>query len=318
MTQYIVRRLLLFVPTLVLVTLMIFTVLRVIPGDVAKLIVTGGGEGRFSEQKYQEVRRQLQLDKPLPMQYLSWVGAALRGDFGDSYWSKRSVRAELADKLPATLELALVAPVVALLLGVPLGVLSAVRRNTPVDYLARLISIAGLSVPHFWLGIIVILVLANYFNWVVPLRYAEPWQDPWTNFQQMIFPVLVLATTFMAILSRVTRSTMLEVLRADYIRTARAKGLRGFAVVGRHGLRNALLPIATIFGAQLGGLISGAVVTERVFNVPGLGRYFIESVFVRDYPVVQATVLLIAITYLVVNLAVDLTYAWLDPRIRFA
>lgn len=318
MTQYIVRRLLLFVPTLVLVTLMIFTVLRVIPGDVAKLIVTGGGEGRFSEQKYQEVRRQLRLDRPLAVQYVSWVGAALRGDFGDSYWSKRSVRAELADKLPPTLELALVAPVVALLLGVPLGVLSAVQRNTSVDYLARLISIAGLSVPHFWLGIIVILVLANYFNWVVPLRYAELWQDPWTNFQQMIFPVLVLATTFMAILSRVTRSTMLEVLRADYIRTARAKGLRGSAVVGRHGLRNALLPIVTIFGAQLGGLISGAVVTERVFNVPGLGRYFIESVFVRDYPVVQATVLLIAITYLVVNLAVDLTYALLDPRIRFA
>jgi len=167
------------------------------------------------------------------------------------------------------------------------------------------------------MGIVIILVLANYFSWVAPLRYAELWQDPAKNVQQLFWPIVVLGTTFMALLSRMTRSAMLEVLRSDYIRTARAKGLRGPSVVVRHGLRNAMLPIVTIFGAQLGGLISGAVVTERVFNVPGMGRYFIESVFVRDFPVVQATVLLIAVAYLVVNLVIDVAYAWLDPRIRF-
>lgn len=318
MTQYILRRLLLFIPTLVLVTGMIFTVLRIIPGDVAKLIVTAGGEGRFNERAYREVRQQLKLDKPIPVQYLDWVSSAVRGDLGKSYWSKTSVREELVDRLPVTLELALVAPALALLLGVPLGVISAVWQNTPIDYVARIISVTGLSVPHFWMGIIIILVLANYFSWVMPLRYAELWEDPSKNIEQMFWPVVVLSTTFMALLSRVTRSAMLEVLRSDYIRTARAKGLRGFAVVIRHGLRNAWLPIVTIFGAQLGGLISGAVVTERVFNVPGMGRYFIESVFVRDFPVVQAVVLLIAIAYLVVNLMVDLMYAWLDPRIRFS
>lgn len=318
MTQYIIRRLLLFVPTLVLATAMLFFLLRVIPGDVAKMIVTGGGEGSFNERAYREVRAQLSLDRPIPAQYAMWVGGALRGDLGRSYWSKTSVRAELADRLPVTLEMALIAPVIALLLGVPLGIVSAVRQNGPLDYGARLVSLVGLSVPHFWLGIVLILVLANYFGWVVPLRYAEPWQDPVANFRQMVWPILVLAAGFVALLARITRSAMLDVLRADYIRTARAKGLRGVSVVGRHGLRNALLPIVTVFGAQLGGLISGAVVTEQVFNVPGMGRYFIQSVFVRDFPVVQATVLLIAVAYLVINLAVDLTYAWLDPRIRYA
>ena len=317
MTQYILRRLLLFVPTLVLVTGMIFVILRVIPGDVAKLIVTAGGEGRFNERAYREVREQLKLDKPIAVQYVDWVSHAARGDFGKSYWSKTSVREELADRMPVTLELALVAPVLAVLLGVPLGLISAVWQNSPVDYAARVISVTGLSVPHFWMGIVIILVLANYFDWVVPLRYAELWEDPSRNAQQMFWPIVVLSTTFMAILARVTRSAMLDVLRADYIRTARAKGLRGYAVLVRHGLRNAWLPIVTIFGAQLGGLISGAVVTERVFNVPGMGRYFIDSVFVRDFPVVQAVVLLIAIAYLVVNLVVDLAYAWLDPRIRY-
>lgn len=317
MTQYIIRRILLFVPTLLLATGLIFAVLRIIPGDVARLIVTGGGEGKFNERTYQEVRQQLKLDKPIPVQYVDWLAAALRGDFGKSYWSKHPVRDELLDRLPVTMEIALAAPALALLLGVPLGVISAVKQNSPLDYSARFVSIIGLSVPHFWLGIVIIIVLANYFNWVVPLRYAELWDDPARNIQQLIWPVLVLGTTFVALLSRVTRSAMLEVLRSDYIRTARAKGLRNLAVVGRHGLRNALLPIVTIFGAQLGGLISGAVVTERVFNVPGMGRFFVESVFVRDFPVVQAVVLIIALVYLGVNLAVDLAYAWLDPRIRF-
>lgn len=318
MIRYIVRRLMLFVPTLVLVTLMIFTLMRVVPGDVAKLIVTGGGEGKFNERAYHEVRRQLNLDKPILVQYADWAGAALKGDFGKSYWSKTSVRNELASRLPVTLEMAIVAPIIALLVGVPLGLISAVKRSSPLDYGARFVSITGLSVPHFWLGIIVILILANYFNWVIPIRYAEFWQNPSRNFQQMVWPILVLATGFMALLARITRSAMLDVLRADYVRTARAKGLGRLTVIGQHGMRNALLPIVTIFGAQLGGLIGGAVVTERVFNVPGMGRYFIESVFVRDFPVVQAVMLLVAIAYLVVNLVVDLSYAWLDPRIRYS
>ena len=318
MSQYIVRRLVLFLPTLLLVTGLIFTVLRVIPGDVAKLIVTGGGEGQFSQQAYLAVRRQLGLDQPIAVQYLRWLGAAAHGDLGTSYWAKDSVRDELSARLPVTLELALTAPILALLLGVPLGVISAVRQNTPLDHAARAVSITGLAVPHFWLGIVIILLLANFSGWVIPLRYADLWQDPWRNVQQMFWPIVVLATGFMALLARVTRSAMLDVLRSDYMRTARAKGLPGLSVIGRHGLRNAILPIATIFGAQLGGLISGAVVTERVFNIPGMGRFFVEAVFQRDFPVVQASVLLIALAYLVVNLIVDLSYAWLDPRIRYA
>lgn len=318
MATYLVRRLLLFVPTLLLVTGIIFTILRVIPGDVAKLIVTGGGEGQFSQQTYLAVRRQLGLDQPIVVQYLHWLGSAAQGDLGTSYWAKDSVKEELTSRLPVTLELAITAPILALLLGVPLGVISAVRQNSPLDHAARAVSITGLAVPHFWLGIVIILLLANFFDWVVPLRYADIWQDPWRNLQQMFWPVVVLATGFMALLARVTRSAMLEVLRSDYMRTARAKGLPGLYVIGRHGLRNAVLPIATIFGAQLGGLISGAVVTERVFNIPGMGRFFVESVFQRDFPVVQASVLLVATAYLVVNLIVDLSYAWLDPRIRYA
>ncbi len=318
MTRYIVRRLLLLLPTLVLVTLLIFTLMRVVPGDVAKLIVTGGGEGKFNEAAYHQVQKQLHLDKPIVVQYVDWAGAALHGDFGKSYWSKTSVRTELGSRLPVTLEMALLAPLIALLIGVPLGLISAVRRGTPMDYGARMISIAGLSMPHFWLGIVVILILSNYFHYIVPIRYAEVWQNPSRNFQQMVWPILVLATGLMALLARITRSAMLEVLRSDYIRTARAKGLGRLMVVGQHGLRNAMLPIVTIFGAQLGALIGGAVVTERVFNVPGMGRYFIESVFVRDFPVVQAVMLLVAIAYLLVNLMVDLSYAWLDPRIRYS
>jgi peptide/nickel transport system permease protein len=318
MTKYIIRRLLLFIPTLVLVTAMVFATLRIMPGDVAALIVSGGGESGFNEQAYQEVRRELHLDESIAMQYVRWVGDALRGDFGNSYWSETSVRDELVTRLPVTLELAIAAPVLGLMLGVPLGVISAVRQNTAVDYLARTVSLTGLAVPHFWLGILIIIVLANVFGWVVPLRYAELWQDPWTNIRQLFWPIVVLATGFMALLSRVTRSAMLEVLRADYIRTARSKGLRGTVVVRRHGLRNALLPIVTITAAQFGGLISGTLVTEQIFNIPGMGRYFVESVFVHDFPVVQAVVLLIGVTYLTINLVVDLAYAWLDPRIHYA
>ncbi|MGH2586804.1 MAG: ABC transporter permease [Dehalococcoidia bacterium] len=318
MTTYIIRRLLLFVPTLVLVTAMVFATLRIMPGDVAALIVTGGGESGFNERAYQEVQRELHLDESIAVQYLRWVGAALQGDFGNSYWSDTSVRDELVTRLPVTLELAIAAPLLGLLLGVPLGIISAVRQNTAVDYAARTVSLTGLAIPNFWLGILIIIVLANVFGWVVPLRYAELWQDPWTNLRQLFWPILVLATGFMALLSRVTRSAMLEVLRADYIRTARSKGLRGSVVVRRHGLRNALLPIVTITAAQFGGLISGTLVTEQIFNVPGMGRYFVESVFVHDFPVIQAVVLLIGVAYLTINLLVDLAYAWLDPRIHFA
>ncbi|MGD9894694.1 MAG: ABC transporter permease [Dehalococcoidia bacterium] len=318
MTKYIIRRLLLFIPTLVLVTAMVFATLRIMPGDVAALIVTGGGESGFNEEAYQEVRQELHLDESIAMQYVRWVFDAMRGDFGNSYWSETSVREELVTRLPVTLELAIAAPVLGLLLGVPLGVISAVRQNTAIDHVARAISLTGLAVPNFWQGILIIIILANVFGWVVPLRYAELWQDPWTNIRQLFWPVIVLATGFMALLSRVTRSAMLEVLRADYIRTARSKGLRGAVVVRRHGLRNALLPIVTITAAQFGGLISGTLVTEQIFNIPGMGRYFVESVFVHDFPVIQAVVLLIGVTYLTVNLVVDMAYAWIDPRIHYA
>ena len=230
---------------------------------------------------------------------------------------KTPIRQELQARFVVTMELALITIVMAGLVAIPLGVISAVKQDTATDYGNRLFALLGIAMPNFWLGILTIYGLAYFFNWLPPLRYANVWDDPITNFQQMLFPALVLATADLAFLSRVTRSSMLEVLREDYVRTARAKGLKEWTVLGRHALKNAILPVVTISGSQFGRLLGGTIIVETIFVMPGMGALLVESISTRDFPVLQAVVLIIALVVLVVNLIVDLSYAWLDPRIRY-
>jgi peptide/nickel transport system permease protein len=241
----------------------------------------------------------------------------VRFDFGKSLWTGRPVAEEVLIRLPLSLELALLATLVSVLIAIPLGMLAAVRQDTWVDYLVRVVSIGGLAIPSFWVGILCILFLVIYFGWGPPLEFTPPWVDPWANFQQMIWPVVTVGYRYAAVTTRMTRSTVLEVLREDYIRTAWAKGLRDRAVVIRHALKNAMLPVITLIGTEFAFLIGGLVVTETVFTLNGVGRFVVDAVAHRDYPVVQALVFLIAFWFVIVNLLIDLTYAWFDPRIRY-
>lgn len=318
MQEYIFRRLLLMIPTLLGVSLIIFTIMRVIPGDVAALIATRGGEGIATEQEIADLRQKLGLADSLPLQYVKFVGGLLKLDVGDSLWSGRPVINELVSRLPLTLELAVVSVLISLIIAVPIGVLSAIRQDSWVDYLFRVVSIAGLAMPNFWIGVLIILFLSLYFRWIPPLGYTDVFVDPWKNLQQMIWPAVALGYRLSAIVSRMTRSTMLEVLREDYIRTAWAKGLRERAIIFRHALKNALLPVITITGIQLGGLMGGTVIMESIFTLPGVGRLLIDSINQRDYPVVQTIVIMLAFIFASVNLIVDLAYAWLNPRIRYS
>jgi peptide/nickel transport system permease protein len=238
-------------------------------------------------------------------------------DFGTSLWTGQPVIEELLIRLPLSLQLAFMATIVSVLIAIPLGMLAAVRQDTWVDYLVRVISIGGLAIPSFWIGILCILFLVIYFGWGPPLEFTPPWVDPWANFQMMVWPVVTVGYRYSAVTTRMTRSTVLEVLREDYIRTAWAKGLRERAVVIRHALKNAMLPVITLIGTEFAFLIGGLVVTETVFTLNGMGRFVVDAVAHRDYPVVQALVFLIAFAFVIVNLLVDLTYAWFDPRIRY-
>lgn len=317
MHQYILRRLFMLVPTLIGVSIIVFVIMRVVPGDVARMILAGG-DSAASEEAVQELREQLGLDRPLMEQYADWLWDMARLNPGESLFTRDPIIEAVRARFPVTLELALGAVMVALIIAVPVGVLSALFQDTWVDYVFRVVSVAGLSLPTFWLGVLTVLVLSKYFNWVPPLGYSHPWDDPVRNIQQMIWPVLILGYWYSAVVSRMTRSTMLEVLREDYIRTARAKGLRGRVVVIRHALRNALLPVITVAALQFGHLLGGSVITESIFTLPGLGTYLVDSILRRDYPVTQALIVLSAAIYVVLNLAVDVAYAWLDPRIRYS
>ena len=316
MRVYLAKRLLLIVPTLLGVASLVFVIMRVIPGDVA-LLILGGDSGQIDREQLAAMHRRLGLDQPLLVQFGTWLGGVLRFDFGTSLWTGRPVVEELLIRLPLSLELAVLATTVAVLISIPFGMLAAVRQDTWVDYLIRVISIGGLAIPSFWAGILVILFLVVYFGWGPPLVYTPPWVDPWANFQQMVWPVLTVGYRYAAVTTRMTRSTLLEVLREDYIRTAWAKGLRPRAVVIRHALKNAMLPVITLVGTEFAFLIGGLVVTETVFTLNGVGRFVIDAVAHRDYPVVQALVFVIAFGFVVVNLLIDLTYAWFDPRIRY-
>jgi peptide/nickel transport system permease protein len=317
MRTYIIKRLLLIIPTLFGAAAVVFVIMRVIPGDVALLIFGGDQAGHIDPKQLAAMRQRLGLDQPLLVQFGTWLWGVLRFDFGTSLWTGQPVINELLIRLPLSLQLAVMATLVSVLIAIPLGMLAAVRQDTWVDYVVRVISIGGLAIPGFWVGILTILLLVIYFGWGPPLEFTPPWVDPWANFQMMIWPVVTVGYRFSAVTTRMTRSTVLEVLREDYIRTAWAKGLGQRAIVIRHALKNSMLPVITLIGTEFAFLIGGLVVTETVFTLNGIGRFVVDAVAHRDYPVVQALVFLIAFAFVIVNLLVDLTYAWFDPRIRY-
>ncbi|MGI8549601.1 MAG: ABC transporter permease, partial [Dehalococcoidia bacterium] len=276
------------------------------------------GQG-ITQEQVAKLHHDLGLDDPIPVQYGRWLSGLIRLDPGRSLQPTRDpIRDLLIERLPVTAELALGAVLLATLFAVPLGVFSAIYQNTWIDYLLRVLSVAGLSIPVFWMGVLITILLGRYFGYTPPVQWKNLWVDPAVNLQKIAFPVLIIGYSYSAIVTRLTRSTMLEILREDYVRTARAKGLRQQVVVYRHALRNALLPVITIAGLQLGTLLGGAVITESIFALPGLGLLILRSILQRDYPTVQAIVMLTAAFYVFLNLAVDLVYAWIDPRIHYA
>lgn len=319
MRDYVLRRLLLFVPTLFLVSVLIFGIMRVLPGDVA-LVILGGGEGGssgLSESAADQLRESLGLKKPLVIQYTDWIGGLVTGDTQKSLRTHRPVLGEMEVRWPVTIELAFLSIFVSVMVGLPLGILSAIKQDSVMDYILRFISIAGMVAPTFWTAILVLLVLGKYLRWIPPVAFASFLDDPWTNLQQMMPPSLVLGTFLAGSLSRMARSSMLEVLRQDYITTARSKGLRQRVVLYRHALKNALPPVVTLSGVQLAHVIGGVVVIETVFNLPGIGKMLFDSVMSRDFPVTQTVILFLVGAFLVLNLLIDILYARLDPRIRY-
>ncbi|MCH8296975.1 MAG: ABC transporter permease [Chloroflexi bacterium] len=297
-------------------TIIVFALMSLIPGDPA-LAILSDGEGSYTQRELDNLRHELGTDRPIAVQYVDWIGGVLKGDFGDSLWFNAPVMTELKHRIPRTLELAVLAIVLAVGLSVPLGVLSAIRPDGWLDHASRVFSLVGVSIPNFLAAILLILFLVRTFGWLPPLGYVELWNDPLTNLKQMAFPALALAFYDMAFIARVTRSSMMEIIREDYMRTARAKGLSERVVVMRHGLKNAALPILTMTGWQFGRLFEGAIIIETIFLIPGMGRILIEAVFQFDFPMIQAVIVIIGVGILTINLAVDLLYGWLDPRIRY-
>jgi peptide/nickel transport system permease protein len=316
MRRYILKRLLLMVPTLLGVAVLVFLMLRVAPGDIVEMKYAGTGAYAPKEMLDRE-RAQLGLDKPLWHQFISWIWGIVRFDFGNSMWTGRPVIHEIGIRLELSLQLALMATVVAIFLSLPLGTLAALKQDTWVDYGVRIFSILGLAVPSFWLGIIVILGFLIFFRWLPPLTFTPFWIDPKANLMQLIWPALAVGYRYSAVATRMTRSAVLEVLREDYIRTARAKGLWEKVILVRHALKNAMLPVITVIGLEFAFLVGGLVVTEQVFNLNGIGMLFVESIAQRDYIMVQTLVLLISFVFIFVNFLVDLINACLDPRIRY-
>jgi peptide/nickel transport system permease protein len=317
--KYAIRRALLFIPTLLVATILVFTLFWIVPGDPALTILAGGegDSGSVTQEQLQQLRQTLGLDRPVYVQYATWLANVLRGDLGTSLWYKTPVWTHLKDRFLVTMELAVMAIFLAFCAAVPLGVVSAVKQDTGFDYLSRIFSSIGIALPTFWLGILIVYALASFFQWLPPLGYATVWDDPLLNLQQLIFPALTLAFSDLAFVARVTRSSMLEVMREDYLRTARAKGLSETLVIGRHALKNALMPVLTVSGYQFARLLGGVIIVESIFVVPGMGTLLIDSIVHRDFIVIQAIVLLVAVVVLILNLAIDLSYGVLDPRVRY-
>ena len=315
MRGYVVARILSIVPALLGVSVAVFLLVRLIPGTVVDQMV--GTEGAYSEESMRALRSFFGLDQPIYMQYLRWLGSLLRGDLGVSWRTGLPVFQMIVSRLLVTVELTLGAMVVALAVGVPLGMLSARRENTALDHVVRVASLFSLSIPVFWQATMLILAVSLWLNWAPAVDFVSPWTDPLRNLAIIALPSAALGTAVAAVFMRMTRSSLLEVMRQDYIRTARAKGLPEGGVLWGHALKNSLIPLITVAGVQVGYLLGGAVVTEEVFTLPGVGRLLLWAVFQRDYPLVQGTILVISGVFLVSNLVVDLVYAYLDPRIRY-
>ncbi len=317
MGKYILKRFLLMIPTLLGVAVLVFVLLRVVPGDVVELRFMSG-EGQFaSPEQLAMERAKVGLDKPMWKQFLDWMWGIARLDFGVSMWTGSPIIEEIKLRFALSLQLAIMATVVATLLAIPLGIIAALKQDTWVDYVVRVFSIAGLAMPSFWLGILMILGFLIIFKWLPPMVYTPLWVDPRQNLAQLIWPALAVGYRYSAVATRMTRSAMLEVLREDYIRTARAKGLWLKLILTRHALKNAMLPVLTVIALEFAFLLGGLVVTEQVFNLNGLGLLFVQAIAHRDYTLTQALVLLVAFVFIFVNFLMDLLYGRLDPRIRY-
>jgi len=316
MLLYTAKRILWAIPTLFGVAVLVFVILRLMPGDIVELRMRAEG-GNVAPEVIEQERARLGLDKPVIYQFGEWVSGLAVGDFGTSMWTGRPVIQEIGSRLQLSMQVAIMATILAILLAIPLGTLSAVFQNTWIDYVVRVFSIAGLAVPSFWLGMLIILGLLLTMNWIPPLSFTPIYVDPWKNLSQLIWPALAVGYRYSAVATRMMRSTLLEVLQEDYIRTARAKGVYERLVVARHGMRNAMLPVITVIGLEFAFLIGGLVVTEQVFNLNGIGQLFVQSVARNDFMLIQGMVMLIAAFYVFVNLIVDLLYAVFDPRIRY-
>lgn len=312
MLNYILRRILIAIPTLLLVSVFVFGLQKLLPGDP---ILVMAGEDR-DPAVIELLREKYRMNDPIPMQYLYWLGDVMKGDLGISLRTNEPVLSLIASKLPVTIQLALMAMIFAMLIGIPAGILSAVRKGTWVDWLANVLALSGLSIPNFWLGIMLILLVSVNLGWLPASGYESPWVDPVRSFQTMVMPAFVLGTGLAATLMRHTRSAMLGVLQADYVRTARAKGLRNRVVVLKHAFRNAVLPVVTLLALLFGELLAGAVLTEQIFTIPGFGKLIVDAVFNRDFAVVQGVVLCTAIGFIAMNLLADVAYVLLNPRLR--
>jgi len=316
MLRYILQRILLMIPTLLGVAILVFILLRIMPGDIVEVMLLGEG-GAVPQHVIEAERVRLGLDQPIYVQFFKWMAGVAQGDFGYSMWTGRPVAYEIGIRFELSLQVAVMATVLAVLIALPLGTLSAIFKDTWIDYIVRVISIAGLAIPSFWLGMIIILLLLTFFSWHPPLTFTPLLENPAANLSQLIWPALAVGYRYSAVATRMTRSSILEVLQEDYIRTARAKGVLERLVVSRHAMRNAMLPVVTVIGLEFAFLIGGLVVTEQVFNLNGIGKLFVEATTRGDYTMVQALVLLVATFFIVVNFLVDLMYAALDPRIRY-
>ncbi len=311
------------VPTLIGAAILVFTLMHMIPGDVCALRYAGTG-GTFDVNQIEQCKEELGLNRPLLVQFFEWIGGFFIGDFGTSMWTDRPITEEMGPRVLLSLQVAVMATIISILISIPLGTISAVKQNSWIDYTVRCVSIAGIAMPSFWLGILIMLGLLAVSNsllgygWIPPIQYIPPLKDPIGNLTQLIWPALATGYRYSAVATRMTRSALLEVLREDYIRTARAKGVIEKLVVNRHALKNSMLPVVTVIGIEFAFLMGGLVVTEQVFNLNGLGKLFVDSVTNHDYTLTQALVMLVAFIFVVMNIVIDVIYAWLDPRIRYS
>lgn len=316
MTNYIARRLLQAIPVVLLITFLSFSMIILLPGDPLAVMTT---EGQTMDPEVREVYiKEFNLDKPIPVQYGIWLGRVFRGDLGKSTLTGRPITTELKSRLPATLQIGMAGIALGLLIGIPAGIAAAVWRNSIIDRVVTLGSVSGVAIPDFWFGLMLILVFSVELRWLPALGYESIFSSPWEALRLMVLPTLVIGWGTSAIITRQLRSSMLEILQQDYVRTARAKGLREFQVVGLHALRNALLPVITILGLLVARVVAGSVIIEQIFAIPGVGRMLVGAVSGRDFPAVQGVVLLLGVSVVMMNILTDLAYAWLDPRIRYA